>query len=304
MRIQITSVILLLLSLCAYTSALATLTSNPHAPDLIIFSFDRPLQLYCLLESLETYTSNLGNIVVLGRASDRSFKEAYDQVYERFTYVHFMWQGNEPKKDFKPLLMHCLNAAPNSYIIFATDDIVVTEHINFSCCTQALEQYHAYGFYVRLGLNITEHYQQNNAQLVLPTFTNIDDNVLQFVFNEGSGPWAYPHSVDMVIFRKKDVQNAFATLQFSSPNTLESRWQRIADRTVKGLCFTHSKIINLPMNLVQQDYGNNKYENSFSPPELLQLWNKGFKINITDLLHINNHACHIPYIPTFIARNS
>jgi len=303
MHIHITAVILLLLNLCNCSSLYAADTSHPHAPDLIIFSFDRPLQLYCLLESLEAYTSNLGSIIVLGRASDHSFKEAYDQVHKRFFYVDFLWQGNEPKKDFKPLLMHCLTTAKSPYIMFATDDIVVTDYIDGCACTHMLEQYQAHGFYLRLGLNITEHYQQNNAQLVLPTLTNMDDDVLQFVFNEGSGPWAYPHSVDMVVFRKKDVQRSFATMQFSSPNILESRWQRIADCTVTGLCFVHSKMVNLPMNLVQQDYMNNKYENSFSTKELLEFWHQGLKIDITTLFRLNNHACHIPYIPTFIARN-
>jgi hypothetical protein len=303
MRIQITFVILLFLSLCNYSSLYTANTSCAHASDLIVFSFDRPLQLYCLLESLEAYVHNLGTITVLGRASNSSFKEAYDQVHERFTDVNFVWQGNEPKKDFKPLLMRCLDAIPSSYIMFATDDIVVTDYIDVCACTHMLEQYQAYGFYVRLGLNIIEHYQQNNAQLTLPTLTNMDDDLLQFAFNEGSGPWAYPHSVDMVIFRKKDVQRAFATMQFSSPNILESRWQHVADRTVKGLCFAHSKIVNLPMNLVQQDYENNRYENSFSPKELLEFWHQGLKIDITKLFHLNNHACHIPYIPTFIARN-
>ncbi|MBS0637365.1 MAG: hypothetical protein JSS12_07625, partial [Verrucomicrobia bacterium] len=41
--------------------------------DLVVFSFDRPMQLYAFLESLETYVSNPHQIHVIYRCTDKQF---------------------------------------------------------------------------------------------------------------------------------------------------------------------------------------------------------------------------------------
>ena len=69
--------------------------------DLIAFSFDRPMQLYALLESLEYYVNGIQNIYVICRASNDRYRSAYEQVAEAFSRVTFVWQGENPKADFK-----------------------------------------------------------------------------------------------------------------------------------------------------------------------------------------------------------
>ncbi|HEY5235531.1 MAG TPA: hypothetical protein VIJ14_05090, partial [Rhabdochlamydiaceae bacterium] len=70
--------------------------------DLVIFSFDRPLQLYAFLESTKKYVKGLGEVFVIYRSSDEHFKEGYDKVQRRFKDVKFLPQGKHPAKDFKP----------------------------------------------------------------------------------------------------------------------------------------------------------------------------------------------------------
>jgi len=47
--------------------------ANKANTDLIVFSYDRPLQLYALLESLESYVTGLAQISVIYRVSRDAF---------------------------------------------------------------------------------------------------------------------------------------------------------------------------------------------------------------------------------------
>lgn len=62
--------------------------------DLIIFSYQRPLQLYALLESVEQRVRALKNIFVIYRADDAAFQAAYVEVKGTFSNVKFYRQEN------------------------------------------------------------------------------------------------------------------------------------------------------------------------------------------------------------------
>jgi hypothetical protein len=126
--------------------------------DLVIFSFNRPLQLYALLESLEKHCQGISETHVIYRASDDTFDCGYRLVMEDFNHVHYHKQGENPQQDFKPLTLHGAFESPSNYIIFAVDDIVVKESVDLTQCICALEKYNAYGFYLRLGKNLTQCY--------------------------------------------------------------------------------------------------------------------------------------------------
>src|SRR5205807_715644 len=73
------------------------------AADILIFSFDRPLQLYACPESIQRYITGFENLTVLYRASERPFADGYQKVKEAFPLVHFIAQSmKDPKRDFKP----------------------------------------------------------------------------------------------------------------------------------------------------------------------------------------------------------
>jgi hypothetical protein len=84
--------------------AIATSLSAKKA-DLVVFSYDRPMQLYAFLESTYMYLDNLGEIRVIYRASDERYEASYCIVKEDFPNVFYMKQGNSPQDDFKPLTL-------------------------------------------------------------------------------------------------------------------------------------------------------------------------------------------------------
>ncbi|MFI5334741.1 MAG: glycosyltransferase family 2 protein, partial [Chlamydiales bacterium] len=72
--------------------------------DLIIFSYNRPLQLYGLLESIQMWMTGIEKISVLYRAQGGDFARGYEELQASFPNVHFFRQSDFPQKDFQPLL--------------------------------------------------------------------------------------------------------------------------------------------------------------------------------------------------------
>jgi hypothetical protein len=245
--------------------------------------------------------NNVGLVQVIYRVSSDCYEQAYSEIQESFAQVKFIKQSNQPTHDFKPLTMRALADCPHRYVMFAVDDIVVKDGINCAQCISYMQQTDAYGFYLRLGLNLNYCYSENRVQ-PLPILQRIDDDVASWIFSAGMADWAYPHSVDMVIYRKADVTELLKLFPFATPNQLEGQWACRAGTIMqrRGLCFNETKIVNLPLNRVQHDYANRSM--TIDPQELLNHFVQGKKMDIAALYQIKNTSAHMEYTPTFIAR--
>jgi hypothetical protein len=112
----------------------------------------------------------------------------------------------------------------------------------------------------------------------------------------------------MTLYRKKDLLHVFQLLPYTNPNTLEGNWagwwlQNKAPSST-GLFYIDSKIINIPLNKVQTINILNRDMNLYTPQELLEKFEAGYKMDIKPLYHIKNKAVHTEYEPTFITRNN
>lgn len=268
--------------------------------DLVITSYNRPLQLYALLESIQKYITNLGEVHIIYRA-DAEFESGYEIIKKEFPTYIFKKQCSEPQKDFKPLIMDAVFKSQNDYIMFAVDDIIIKDFIDISQCINALQIHNAYGFYLRLGKNITQCYVLNIPTPV-PDNSHLTHDIFSFKFSDGKGDWAYPNTVDMTIYKKSDIKNDLEKIpHFYNPTYLEGWWATFADLNKTGLFFEESKIVNIPLNIVTRD-ANNK--NMAIPViDLLNSFNAGLKININIFQRINNKSPHMEYKPEFIKRN-
>jgi hypothetical protein len=270
--------------------------------DMVVFSYNRPIQLYAFLESAEKLMTGAGEIHVIYRADTEEFSTGYDVVAHDFDYVIFHKQGSDPRSDFKPLTMQTTFGSPSNYIIFAVDDIIVKDFCNLSDCIDQMEQQNAYGFYLRMGRHITWCYSWNQPQN-LPPMKEVSPGLFAWKFSEGTHDWNYPHSVDMTLLRKKEVRANFDRLSFTNPNTLEGYWANLANPIMNrlGLCYEKSKIVNVPLNRVQLTYSNRNMD-LYTPEELLAIFNEGKKIDIEPLFQWDNPGPHSEYEPTFIER--
>jgi glycosyltransferase involved in cell wall biosynthesis len=261
--------------------------------DLIIFSYDRPLQLYGLLESIKKNVKGLRNIYVLCRVSNEQFKEAYKKVKDTFRHVRFIHQPTV--ESFKPLLMSLLKRC-NDYMLFAVDDIVVTHAIDISYCSQKLHETDAFGYFLRLGKNIKDSYMLEKP-LKTPALQKIDCGVRAFRFSDGTCDWRYPFSLDMTVYNRDKILSLCGKIKFSSPNTLEKHVNDFVTKrylkNLMGLCFTKSQIINIANNKVQEDYSFTRSEALYHKDLLFKKFNEGFVFDVDKFKGLESSSCHI-----------
>ena len=287
---------------CIYLFAFSFFTlihSSGLSLDLIIFSFDRPMQLYALLESSIKKFNGISNITVLYRASEKAFEKAYKITQQTFSHVTF--QKHHGKHDFQRCTTNIVQQSQSTHLFFAVDDIIVTNECNLQECLDYLEKNNAYCFSLRLGKNITECYTCN-MKTPNPLFKSINESTLLFNFGESQGDWNYPNSLDMNIYRKSTVIDFInGNYRWFHPNQMEGRWASITPKNPVGLCFNISKIVNVPMNVVNVDWESRNMK-SYSKYQLLALFNDGYKIDINSIHTYIPRAPHEEINLNFIKR--
>jgi hypothetical protein len=181
------------------------------------------------------------------------------------------------------------------------DDMIVTDYVDLANCTQAMEQWQAYGFYLRLGKNITFCYMSNTPS-PLPPGKEVSENLFLWKFADACpSDWNYPNNTDMTIYRKRDIKACLKSYRYTNPNTLEIKWSRKKDLQRCGLCFHYSKNINIPLNIVTTTL-TNRHMNLYTVEQLLSLFQEGKKIDITQFHCIRNPSPHVAYQPQFTSR--
>ncbi len=272
--------------------------------DLIVFSYNRPMQLYALLESVEKRMAGIRKVGVVYRV-DADYEENYNIVREIFFNCHFVKQSSiNPRGDFKSHVMELLFGAFGKgaeYALFAVDDIIVTEAIDIPQGIKKLQEVGAFGLYYRLGKNV-DICGMNNSYQGIPVLTAVGDDYFTWNMGTGNNDWEYPYTVDLALYPKAHFENEFQAHAFTYPNDLEGGWNANGPRTRTGLCCKKSKMVNIPMNIVQNFGWGNPFNNSHTTKELNDLFSEGLKIDIEELYHMQNNACHINYSPKFITR--
>ena len=298
----------LLLTVCALIafllpSSFLAASSNDMQVTVVAFSFDRAMQLYAYLESVEKYFTGIDETHVIYRVSNQEHEDAYLTVATRFPKVHFHKQTASPQDGFKSLTLSSVfsETSSSNYMMFSVDDMIATDYVNLEECTHAMVEHNAWSFLLRLGKNITFCYMENRATPV-PQGQDVGDTMFSWNFWQGTGDWGYPNNVDMSIYRKNDIAAFLKTEDYVNPNTLEATWQRWVDGGRKGLCFQTTKNINIPLNLVNELWVN-RCNYSFTVAELLAKFQQGLKIDINAFYQVRNVSPHVDYAPTFISRN-
>ena len=277
-------------------------SENAPAPktDLVIFSYDRPLQLYALLESIDQFVVNLDRISIIYRVSSPEYDKGYERVKEKFKTTQFFKQGENPYQDFKPLVLKATFDSPNPYVMYAVDDMVVRDKIDLLEGIDQMEKTGAFGVYYRLGNHINYSYMLSRTQAIPPSI-KLKENIYAWQFSAGQGDWGYPNTVDMTLYRKSDIKDLFTNLQYTHPNSLESKWALKRKTGGVGIYYESSKVVNLPLNLV--NISENRHTSSYSASELLEKFLGGLKLDIKPLQGYRNDSAHIDVPVSFVSQD-
>lgn len=267
--------------------------------DIVVFSRDRPLQLFSAIESIERYMQGRFTIHVLYRASDTRYEAAYEEVFAAYPEITGLKERHLNGKDFQPLFEKILFDSNEKYILLTTDDVVMKDFADLSLCQTMLEKTHAYGFYLGFGNNIERSYLSDRP-LPKPLSAELGNGVYVWNFSFGSGDWGVANHIEMGLYRKEELKRSLASSSYRNPHALQEQWVKNLPNKKIGLCFECSKALNLPLNSTCLSGHPNM--NCKSLEELLAQFNLGYKMNIDPLFQVNNPAPHYDWVPELIER--
>ena len=223
--------------------------------DLMIFSKNRALQLYALLESIEKYIDPRHiNVSVLCKYEEEHI-ESLKEVKQRFQSHNFIDETN-----FRDHVQEFLSSGPGAIkgleflssdaniAAFLTDDIIFKEHVDILQIEEIIgSNPSVLGFSLRLGLHIYDCYALNKEQPA--PFGNVyPPNLFVWNWRDAEMDWEYAFSVDGHIFRKSHLREWSSMIEYYHPNSYEEALQSC--RSIRGLpqsmmCFVTSRLVNL-----------------------------------------------------------
>ena len=130
------------------------------------------------------------------------------------------------------------------------------------------------------------------------------DNMREFSWGDGEDDWAYQLSLDGHIFPRSEMQVAAELLRYSAPNSFERALQLLTPLYAKrdGYCFAQPKMLNIPLNKVQNE--NDNISADVSPEYLLEQWNKGMMLDYINLENRVSNSVHQELEVTFCRRSA
>jgi hypothetical protein len=244
----------------------------------VIFSKDRPMQLYGLLDSYFRYVANPLPITVIYTYKDKNQKKAYLDVIKYFkknkTKINFI----DEMSSFKDVLFGVLSKIREDKILFLVDDIIFIKSVDFNIFKKINTKTHVLSLRHSPFLRKSFTTKTNHSP---PSFNKwrFSDELLEFNWFESGGEWSDPWSIDGQLLNTSEVLLISNCSNFRAPNSYEIALKAFNDivKSKKGLCFNESKILNLPINRVQNEVNN--ISGNISVDSLLDKWNQGYCID-------------------------
>lgn len=264
--------------------------------DIMIFSKNRPLQLHGLIKSLLHYSNVDRNKINVLYKYDDQYLQGLKEIIDLYPTINFIKEF-----DFNNQVKQYLNNN-EKYCAFFVDDIIVKDNINFNTPCQILESNpNIMTFSLRLGTHLDFCYALNSNQLVPNGI--IDSQIFIWNWKNSQHDWNYPLSLDGHIFRKSDIESWSSHLSFKNPNQYESQLQSVRSNFVMpDICcsFLKSKIFNLPLNRVQNEFQNRCEDISID--DLYELWKSKKEIDYLKFENFMNKSVHEPLSLPLVSR--
>lgn len=264
---------------------------------VIIFSKNRACQLNLLLESMKENTPLLfDKISVLYKTDNEDYLLGYQKVFDKYPSVYFFNENN-----FKNDLFKIIDDKIET-TTFLVDDAVFYNKVmarKIEIIKSVVEDNII--FSLRLGKNCNYshpanlHYELGEHE--------IDGEYMTFDYTkQQNGDFRYPLSTDGHIFNTSFIKNLLVEIDFRNPNTLEAFLQRfVAMNSIPKImkCFTESKLVSIPVNLVNDTFNNRHgLEFGINEKELNEMFVNGQSIDLSsmDFSNINGPHKEIKYI--------
>ena len=256
----------------------------------VVVSKDRALQLYTLLHTYLKFVKNPAPLFIIFNASTEAHAAAYDEVEAAFSDYSELILFAREEIGFRESLRAVLERISTDKIFFLVDDIVFIRPFDLNI-TSVIDPKEAI-----LSFRHSPHLRRSytaNVEQMPPKFSPFkgEAELLEFNWFEQGNEWSDPWSLDGQVLSTAEIRVLTRLSEFKAPNSYEAALKTFNDlaKNRLGICYQESKILNLPINRVQNEVRN--LCGDVSPEFLLEQWNKGMMLDTHSL------DTHVPRAP-------
>ena len=224
--------------------------------DVIIFTKDRPLRLYALLESHFKHVINSGHVFVIFTASHDTHAAAYNVVKKHFPCVHFIDEGGftpeMDKSSFQLAVESVLESISSPFVSPIVDEMVWLSGVDFQDIADFLSTSDPDGrgtFQLRLGLSYL------NMDLLSPHLVQTDrSNKTILCYSWSSQEMkpidaGYTTIVDAGVYSTSRLKSDWLSFRnYKHPGDLEAQWYQFMPSYGPGCShffYENSVIVNV-----------------------------------------------------------
>jgi len=262
--------------------------------NIIIFSKNRACQLELLLRSLKIFLQNWQSysVNIIYSYSNNDYEHGYEIVKKQFPSFNYLPETQDQviTNSFKNLVLDCFkNNQP--YTMFLVDDLVFKSFVDLTDATfnAFVNDPSILCLSLRLSPQIKYCYTSNIFSPPPKFENNLLWNWQEYPKNSD---WGYPMSLDGHIFRTSEIYDLIVfNRSFNNPNTLETQLALRPLASPQMICYTESKIVNIPANKVQDIYSN-RYAQTNDLSDLNQRFLIGYRLGLKPILDTKNTSVH------------
>lgn len=261
----------------------------------VIFSKDRPLQLSLCLKTYYICCEDHGktDVFIIYKATNDRYEKAYAKLKKEYGGATFVLE-TDFKKDLTSILL------TYQYCLFVVDDNVFVNKFKLNDAIDTIENdENIIGFSLRLGFNTKYCYSLNQNQQYSLHFKakNGHKSIILFNWTKSTGDFAYPLELSSSLYKVGNIFSIVLLGNYNNPNSLE--WVMylslplFANKFFLLGSYEQSVAFCNPINKVQS-VNENRWSNlkEYSPENLLQLFENGYKIDVNKFYGLIPNACH------------
>ena len=257
----------------------------------VIFSKDRALQLYTLLETMKLRTDFEGKIIIFYNVSSLKHNISYEELISesKIFSLDINWIKEKKSLGFKKELLKILDTIKTKRIFFLTDDNIFINDFDLNSFKKI--DFGNYIFSLRHSKNISYSYMYNK-KIKPPNFKTYNDNFCKFKWFESPYEWSDPWSLDGQIYSSNEIKVLSLISSYDRPNSYEQALKsfNFLQRDRFSICCSKSIILNLPLNLVQSEWKNRS--GNINIETYLEQWKKNKKLDVSHLYKYNPISTH------------
>ncbi len=269
---------------------------------IIIFSYNRAMQLNSLLESIIKHVKDTQfHTTVVYNSGNDFYEEGYQLLKKRYSAKNIsfvreaksqhkfgktlLWWRNlyryikyerlrNPKSNFKELTEHIINQSSAEFFMFLVDDVLIFRDISIPRKVFERIQQHPMDTVYSISNAYNWLYKPSSLE-------EIDKNLYAWNFykNDSKKEWSFPFSVTGKIFSSSFLKKVLPLVAYSNPSTMESYvcdYVRERKMIGKGLGGHDFSLLMMHINQVQNEAQKNlalSIDLEFLNKKLLEGWN-------------------------------